>query len=608
MLKKKTYSFLITGLFLAIFINSLIQNNSFSLTTNQDDYCVPIISASIEGMDDILITNITRQVEISSYGLLNVEDYLEIHNNYNNPITSIYVGIPKSHSDDLIYYKAVKSDGESSLLVERSSYMSNGYEMVAIYFDSPLLPGQERKICYIQSYKNMIEFLYSDQNQYYYYYNNIYPLLPYRSEGDITATFTVPDSATARDSLTSNLWGTVLQNKVSFDLNEQATYLEPFSVNLGEYMNTSMYFIDNIHTKLEINDIKREIFISPWGIIKVSEQFEIENFGFASIPSIPLTLPTYATGISLSDDLGEIIGTTVAGNVLTIDLTTNRAVLQPSTKIRFSLSYNLPFENYVSVNWFQESFQLDIITTTSDFLTKDQTITLSIDGCFSMDSNTAAPDAVHKTQGVIKIIYELDYISPLEAKLIQFTFTIHVFDLILRPLIFMMVIFSVSTVFVLVSKSRKRKEDKTLIQKEMIPVHEIREFCSLYEEKNALIYEIRNAEDDLKKKKLAKKNYKNILNKNTTKIEEIDREIIPFKKLIMEANPTFERIVRRLDELDAERISVKDSLDLLDARYKRGKLPSKAAYMKLFDDFMRRRRKIDRSLDKTIQQLRSYLL
>jgi hypothetical protein len=172
----------------------------------------------------------------------------------------------------------------------------------------------------------------------------------------------------------------------------------------------------------------------------------------------------------------------------------------------------------------------------------------------------------------------------------------------------MLVIFSITTTFVLISKSRKRKEDKTILQKELIPVHEIREYCSLYEEKNALIYEIRNAEEDAKRKKLAKKNFTNILNKNTLKIEEIDREIIPFKNLIMEASPTFERFIRRLDELDAERISVKDSLDLLDARYKRGKLPSKAAYMKLLDDFIRRRRKIDRSLDKIIQQLRSYLL
>ena len=76
----------------------------------------------------------------------------------------------------------------------------------------------------------------------------------------------------------------------------------------------------------------------------------------------------------------------------------------------------------------------------------------------------------------------------------------------------------------------------------------------------------------------------------------------------MEINETFENIVKRLDVLEAERISVKDSLTLLESRYKRGRLPSRAAYQKLSDDFKKRRKKIDRTIDKLIQQLRSYLL
>jgi hypothetical protein len=63
-----------------------------------------------------------------------------------------------------------------------------------------------------------------------------------------------------------------------------------------------------------------------------------------------------------------------------------------------------------------------------------------------------------------------------------------------------------------------------------------------------------------------------------------------------------------LDVLEAERDSVKDSLVLLESRYKRGRLPSRAAYLKLSDDFKKRRKKIDRTIDKLIQQLRSYIL
>ena len=115
-------------------------------------------------------------------------------------------------------------------------------------------------------------------------------------------------------------------------------------------------------------------------------------------------------------------------------------------------------------------------------------------------------------------------------------------------------------------------------------------------------------EENAKRKKIAKKKLKNIITSNTKKIQEIEQEIIPFKDFLNQVNPTFENIVRKLDEFEAERISVKDSLALLETRYKRGRLPSRAAYLKLYDNFVRRQRKVDRSIDKLIQQLRSYLL
>ena len=107
---------------------------------------------------------------------------------------------------------------------------------------------------------------------------------------------------------------------------------------------------------------------------------------------------------------------------------------------------------------------------------------------------------------------------------------------------------------------------------------------------------------------MAKKTYNNILSKNTLKIEQIKQELLPFKKVLMDTNETFENLIKKLDILDAERISVDDSLNLLETRYKRGRLPSKAAYEKLSTDFDRRRKKIDRTIDRIIQQLRSYLL
>ncbi|MFX1394295.1 MAG: hypothetical protein ACFFAH_12075, partial [Promethearchaeota archaeon] len=278
------------------------------------------------------------------------------------------------------------------------------------------------------------------------------------------------------------------------------------------------------------------------------------------------------------------------------------------SKFRFNIQYFLPFEKYISLNWFQESVKIDALTSIYEYLGKDQTIKIIIEGCLSLDSVSEPPDAIEHTANSLILIYTSDYVSPLERKEIQFTFTVNYFDVALRPIIFIILIALISSIYVLIIKSRKEEAVIAAFRKELLPVNEIREYCSLIEEKNALIIEIRRAEEDVKRKKIIKKKYKNILDKNTSKIQEINKEIIPFKNAIIEISATFENLVKKIDLLEAERESVKDSLNLLETRYKRGRLPSKSAYLKLADNFLRRQKKIDRSIDKSIQQLRSYLL
>jgi septation ring formation regulator EzrA len=111
-----------------------------------------------------------------------------------------------------------------------------------------------------------------------------------------------------------------------------------------------------------------------------------------------------------------------------------------------------------------------------------------------------------------------------------------------------------------------------------------------------------------KRKKLSKRKYRNIIEKNKKKLEEVDEEIQPFKESLRTTNDTFRRIVDKLEVLEAENISVRDSLRVLKSRYRRGRLPSKRSYLKLSDDLRQRRKKINRNLNKLIQQLRSYLL
>ncbi len=620
-MRRKKKILLLISFFLFIVVFSYIQNDPSFNYQNQTENDPPQLSGGLEGAENILINGIIRNTNISSYGLVNINDRITILNQNDNPINSILFGIPLNDSNNLIYFGAT-GQTHNTLLTERSHEVMRSYEMITIYFDSPLLPSQEITINVLLTYQNLItykfEYIGEAIAQIVDFTGLLFPILPYKSEGNIKSNYLLPEETTVNFHKEFEEMGiSVGGRNVLYDLAQSSTlnFLDPFLENLGENYETTITFEDRQSTKLEIEELNREIFISPWGVVKIKEEIKIENLGIITIPLLSINLPVDIKNLHIYDDLGELLGVTITDSiegpsrkVLTIPLYQNRASLEPFSKFNFFIEYNLPYEKLVSYNWLQQSILINIFTTSYEFLIHQQITSVIIEGCSNIDYTSSLPEAMSKTTGTRVLVYNSESVSPLERKTILFTFTVDIFDLILRPLIFMLIIAFLSAVFVLIIKTKEREEQLSLFKKEFIPTNEIREFCSLYEEKNALILEIRKAEDEAKRKKLAKKTYKNLLAKNSTKIDQIKDEITPFKKVLMGTNATFNNIVKKLDVLDAERFSVNDSLTLLETRYKRGRLPSKAAYQKLSDDFFNRRKKLDRTIDKYIQQLRSYLL
>lgn len=621
MFRKKIAFFIFTGIFLMIIIFSLIPSSSNVNYEQNDDFKNkehPKISASLEGADNILITKINREAELNGFGLVNIEDEIKIKNMNDNPITSIFIGIPITQSDNLVFFEA-RGEGENTLSIEKDDMVMKEFEMIAIYFDSPLKPYETIDIEVQHSYKDML--LYSEGAttiQQINFTGYVYPLMPYRAEGSIKAIYEIPDTSL----VTSTDWGnedsgedTITFNLIDFSPSKD--HLDPFLENLDGGELIQILLSDDDVTKLEFNEITREIYFSPWGIIKVTEEYEIRNKGAIDFHKLEFEIPGPAKEIKVFDDLGEILGVTIEPEEnyynltykdLFIDLSENRVDITPGSKFRFTIEYFLPFEEYFSLNWFQVSIKIDLLTSIYEYLGRDQIIKVIIEGCFSLDYVSDPPVAIEHSQNALILVYESDYVVPSQDKEIQFTYTINYLDISLRPITFFILISLISSAYVFFVKTRKETTAYAAFRKELLPINEIREFCSLYDEKNAFLLEVRQAEEDVKRKKIIKKKYRNILDKNTKKIEEIEKEIIPFNKIIREVNATFENIISKLEILEAERLSVKDSLNLLEARYRRGRLPSKKAYLNLTENFLGRRKKIDRSIDKNIQQLRSYLL
>lgn len=581
---------------------------------SQEDNLDINLSSSIEGLENVKVTEIIRNINVSSYGLVNIEDRITILNQNLNPIDSILLGIPLEHSDDLIYLKS-KGIRKNALVVERNYLTFNEYEIISIYLETPLLSQESTFISIVETFKNLLNYKIQNLEQRINFTGFIFPILPYKAEGTIRSAVRLPSGANALSYDQPFGMGTPLSGVILYDLinSLELAHIDPFLENMGEEKEITVIIEDNVRTSIQLDEITREIFFSPWGIIKVREEHTIHNTGKIDVISFAFKIPDDAINLFIYDELGELLGSSIGGTIgkfkeVTIDLLTNRVAIKPDSKLKYSIEYYVPVSNHFSINWFEGSLNLDLVSTKHKFLAINQEIKLIIEGCGDIDYLSTPPDAINQNSESKILIYESSQVSPLETKEILITFSINLFNLLFRPLIIILLFAFILSSFVLIQKLRKKEERLIALKTELIPINEIREFCSLYEEKNALMLENRKAEDEAKRKKMAKKSYKNIVSKNTNKIEQIKSEIQPFKKVLIESGENFESIVKKLDILDAERVSVDDSINLLDNRYKRGKLPSRQAYQKLSDDFLKRRKKIDRTIDKYVQQLRSYLL
>ncbi|MBY9021978.1 MAG: hypothetical protein KGD67_13060, partial [Candidatus Lokiarchaeota archaeon] len=95
MIKRKKLLFLLTGALVLIFVFSVSPNSNSTIYYDDPNVVAyPRSSGTLEGSENVIVINIYRDVEFNPYGVVNIIDELIFKNEDNNPIDSIYIGIP----------------------------------------------------------------------------------------------------------------------------------------------------------------------------------------------------------------------------------------------------------------------------------------------------------------------------------------------------------------------------------------------------------------------------------------------------------------------------------------------------------------------------------
>ncbi|GAH05271.1 unnamed protein product, partial [marine sediment metagenome] len=291
-------------------------------------------------------------------------------------------------------------------------------------------PSQEISFTVLHSYKNLIsyEFSYIDDEltQLLVFNGPLFPLLPYRSEGNIISNYLLPEGSTLEYHKEIGLMGIPIGvTNILYNLEATAEYnhLEPFLLNLDENNETTISLQHRLTSKVEIEKIDKDIYVSPWGFIKNVEEITIENVGIVEIAVLSMVIPADAMNVKVYDDLGEVLGVSLLPSndggptkIVTIELYQNRVSLTPASKFKFFLEYYLPHEKYISSNWFQQSISINLLTTNYEYLIHEQTTNIIIEGCGSIDYMSSLPQALHNSGNSKVLVYRTESVSPIEKR------------------------------------------------------------------------------------------------------------------------------------------------------------------------------------------------
>jgi hypothetical protein len=567
----------------------------------------PISSTILEGSpyDDIYITELNRSLKIQDSAYMVIDDKFQFLNNRSSSLASIDIGFSDENMDLLLFYEA-KDENLGPLASKLLDGKVNGSYILEITLNQPLLPFSSITIN-LKSVLNIELTYYEPELSWYGVDCQILPVTPYQIISYQTEIIT--PASTSDITITPEIEGEGIGVGVikTFTGND----ISPFETKTRNFVYRN-YLISN----LKMIQLERTIRINPWGYILITEDHEIKNYARISADILRFEVPFDAKNFSMSDRIGEITGITEEPELnrngrkdVSINLRTNRVGLKYKATMIYQIKYYLPYDVYMTNNLGTKNLRIDLFPTHMNYIINNQKITLEIIGAYSVDRVNFPESQLIKTSSGIIFERINNQITPFHSQLFDITYKTKFISLFGRATIFSLMFITILGLYAVMRNKRKEydESDESFIE-QSVPIRELTQFVTLIEEKNAIMLDIEKADNDLRRKRIQKKVYTKTVKNYQNKLKELSEESIPFKRILIESGGQIQSIIQKLDFLEAEKISVKDSLKLLADRYKKGKLPSKAAYERLSNDMMKQLDSSQKKVDRYINELRAYII
>jgi len=367
---------------------------------------------------------------------------------------------------------------------------------------------------------------------------------------------------------------------------------------------------------INMNELNRQITISPAGDIAASDTYRITNNSPISLDSAKISLPADAADIVTRDEFGRILTTetlTNVGNTRVVNVTFISALtLGQSTHL--TAEYTLP----KVTSEHAPTFTLDInLFPDFNYYVDTASVTFTI----PEGARFTAPqlDSINPSSSLIREVFQetltarregvskVDY--ALSEDVLHIAYDYNPLWLSFRPTMWVWTLAVVGAVVVAIWRRPKTVAPMRIAAPKatigLSPDH-VKDFTEAYNEKTRLSSELEVLEERAQKGRIPRRRYKVQRRTLETRLDTISRTIVELKRVFRSAGGVYSDLVRQLDVAEAELVEVETGIRNSEIRHRRGELPLEA-YKKALGDYQRRKEKAEATINGILLRLREEL-
>lgn len=593
-------------------------------------------TAETSSLSSSVNIQVNHSIEIRDGGLVLINDTVTLSakpGESTSPISDFLIGFPFEYTGKVAkerfypdYCFALDSQGKGLTVLPDVGLGRLGFYGAKVIFPQPInIENGPYNFTIVFVFSNLLQSSISVSTPTQVEWNITFPLYPsvIQDVASCVVEIFLPNGAiyvNQSSSLYWNSWLAGTPRDFNITLSGSRQILNLTQTDLSSFVYEPGWLIFRVPQTLmmlEANEITREITLDEWGRIFCSESYRLTNKGAINITSLKIRVPQNAYDISAQDKTSGI-GLSVSPERGSATAPTNATIffetpIEKNVESTFIVTYWLPWKDYVNqYNWRDYNFSLTFfeqqnfywiirkLTTTitlpegAEFILPEDYRLLLPENLRSKTHNFLQKNAFQET-----LSFSFYNVTPFDNLNFSLSYEYLIFWASFRPTLWMGIIVAVICAVAFLWRLPKRPA----VAVTPVPSKDLRNFVDAYEKKTSILSELMSMEQQLQKGKIPRRQYKVRRETLEGRLSMLSRDLTGLKEKLRRLGARYAGIIGQIEVNETELEGLETDIKRVEGRYRRGEI-SKGAYLRLLEEYHRRRERARVTIDGVLLRLR----